>query len=103
MRERLKLRFAPDEAAPEDALLDELLIIIADRICLRVGEAALPQALQSVCVDAALKLYRRQTSEGITVDGVTQTSFAQDVLEEYGTELDAYRTTAVGKRVVRFL
>lgn len=103
MRERLKLRFAPEEATPDDALLDELLTIVQDRICLRIGESALPQVLQSICVDAALKLYRRQTSEGVTVDGVTQTSFAQDVLEEYAAELDAYRATASGKRVVRFL
>lgn len=103
-QERLKIRL-PD--ASED-VLGELLQTAVDRILLRVREDVLPPVLDSIAVDATVKLYRRLYFEGIQTEkaDTLNTTFFEDILAEYDHELHAYmekRDSESTKRVVRFL
>lgn len=103
-QERLKIRL-PD--APGD-ILGELLQTAVDRILLRIGEDVLPPVLDSIAVDATVKLYRRIHFEGIESEkaDTLNTTFFEDILAEYDHELHAYmekRDAESAKRVVRFL
>lgn len=94
---------APDgeQAALEARLLDYIKTV-SDRICLRTGAPLLPQAFESIVVDAAVKMYRRFCYEGISSenDGGVSASFVEDVLNEYAADFEAYRRR---ERRVRFL
>ena len=108
--ERVKIRLADDQV--KDAVLEDLVTTAQDRICLRVGAPEFPEALASIAVDVAVKLYRRQYYEGISSESAAElnTSFVEDVLAEYDDELASYRRRldeekelAASKKVVRFL
>lgn len=76
-----------------DEQLTEYLQTMSDRLCLRLGADALPTIFESVCVDAAVKMYRRTYYEGISSEGVANlsTSFVEDILDEYAEEISRYR------------
>ncbi|MEG0736824.1 MAG: phage head-tail connector protein [Longicatena sp.] len=103
--ERARLRLEDTE----DALLNELLTTVNDRLCIRLGVMLLPYIFESICVDATVKMYRRLYYEGITSEGTDglSTSFVDDVLAEYNEEITAWKETQSNKngteRVVRFL
>lgn len=89
-------------------LVQELIDTVADRICLRLGEDSLPNAFDSICVDAVVKMYRRTYYEGILSEGSADinTSFVDNVLSEYETEIQGWVSRKLNKlgsgRVVRF-
>ena len=98
---------------------------IVNRLCIRLGEAELPETFEGIAVDATVKMYRRAYYEGIAVDATVKmyrrayyegiasegsdgisTSFVSDVLAEYADEIKAYRQSkseSGGKYKVYFL
>ena len=92
-----------------NAQLEEYLITMSDRICLRLGVDTLPPLFNSVCVDATVKMVRRTYYEGISSEGVANisTSFVDDILAEYAGEIadwkDAQAAGGNSKKVVTFL
>jgi len=104
--DRVLLRLQDDE--PDKELVDELVQTAKDRILLRVGSTdtkQFPESLETIAVEVTVKAWRRQYFEGITSEGVDSinTSFVQDILAEYATELDMWKSTNVDKPKVRFL
>ena len=89
--------------------MNELITIVSDRLCIRLGETQLPDAFRSICADASVKMYRRLYYEGITTEGTEgiSTSFVSDVLSEYNDEISSWKeqksNTSGSGRVVRFL
>ena len=91
----------------DDALLEDLVQTVTDRLCIRLGVQELPQAFESVAADAAVKAARRVYYEGIQSEGASNisTSFVSDILSEYDAEIDRYRAdhaADVGNKVVKF-
>ncbi len=107
MLERIKLRLTGESVS--DDLLTELLTTIKDRLMIRLGVLELPQAFESVTVDATVKAYRRLYYEGITNENVDSlsTSFVEDILNEYAEEIVAYKESQANsgnsERVVHFI
>ncbi|MCL1789870.1 MAG: phage head-tail connector protein [Peptococcaceae bacterium] len=105
LTDRIKIRLTEEET-PSDEFLEELIITVSDRICLRLGVKSLPRVMESIAVEAALKAYRRQYYEGInkeSIDGVS-VSFISNILAEYAAEFEAYlRNEGTEKKVVRFI
>lgn len=101
--ERLKLRLLEDETALPDDVLLEYITTATDRVNLRLGVLELPDVMESIVVDAAVKLVRRRYYEGISGEGVDSlsTSFVENVLSEYEAEFTRYLSGRA--KVVRFL
>lgn len=106
--ERLRVRL-PDTNLTDDQL-NEYLLTVSDRLCLRLGAATLPAAFASVCVDAAVKMVRRVYYEGISSESVSNlsTSFVDDILAEYADEIADWKAAqassgAISSKVVTFL
>lgn len=105
MLEALKRRI-PD-AVVTDAVLIDYIQTVSDRLCLRLGTDNLPELFNSICVDAAVKVYRRTYYEGISSESAASisTSFVDDVLAEYTQEIFDWkdRQPVTTNRVVSFL
>lgn len=105
---RLRLRLLPDggeETQGAEAEMQEVLRTVSDRLCLRAGVDALPRALESICVDAAVKLWRRRYFEGISSEGggEVSTAFVEDIFAEYEQDITRWREHNCAKRTVQFL
>lgn len=96
----------------EDELDKKGLILLCDTVCdrlnLRLGETTLPVVFERIAADAAVKLFRRLYYEGIEVESVSDisTHFVNDILSEYKTEIEAYKTYCKDNGttdIVRFL
>lgn len=88
---RVRCRLAADGDAPDGAELEELLRGVSDRVRMRLGVEELPALAESVVVDATVS-----------------TTFVDDILAEYGPELDGVRAMlaasgASGRARVRLL
>ncbi len=105
MLEALKRRI-PD-AVVTDAVLSDYIQTVSDRLCLRLGTDTLPELFNSICVDAAVKVYRRTYYEGISSESAASisTSFVDNILAEYTQEIFAWkdRQPVTTNRVVSFL
>lgn len=102
--ERVKIRLADEDVS--EPLLDEFILTAKDRITLRVGADEYPEKLDSITVDVAVKVYRRQYHEGISsenVDGTVTSSFIDDILDEYSAEFNSYRAKNDSKTEVKFI
>lgn len=107
LKERVKLRFFVGEAVPDDAVIDEVIETITDRLLLRLDTAELPQGAGSIVVDASMKALRLRGFEGSTSEaasdgGSVSNSFISDILEEYEPEIDRLYK-ALHKRGIKFL
>ncbi|NBI08241.1 phage head-tail connector protein [Senegalia massiliensis] len=104
--DRVKTRL-PGENQVDDAFLAEIIRTIQDRLNLRLGTETLPKQFYSILVDAVIKMYRRKYYEGIKSESIDtiSTSFADDVLKEYETEINSYIDSkkVITQNVVRFL
>ncbi|MFR1698793.1 MAG: hypothetical protein ACLSU9_11015 [Anaerovoracaceae bacterium] len=104
---RLKIRLPQTELT--ETQLEEYIVTVSDRLCLRLGADSLPPLFGSVCVDATVKMIRRIYYEGISSEGVANisTSFVDDILAEYDDEISDWKNkqAAGGNsgKVVRFL
>lgn len=96
------------EQVSED-ILKEFTTTVTDRLCIRLGENSLPDAFQSICVDAVVKMHRRTYFEGIKSEGSADlsTSFVDDILSEYDGEIREWKDNKMREkgsgRKVRFL
>lgn len=103
--DRVRVRIPESEA--EEALLSELITTVKDRIGLRICADKIPEKLESIVVDATVKMFRRCYYEGISSESVAslETTFVDDILAEYDDELSAYKdSNAVSTgRTVHFL
>ena len=81
MLERVRKRIPEDTVSDDD--LQEYIDTMSDRLCLRLGLDILPRVFESICVDAAVKMYRRTYYEGISSEGAANmtTTFVDDILE----------------------
>ena len=91
----------------DDALLEDLVQTVTDRLCIRLGVQELPQAFESIAADAAVKAARRVYYEGIQSEGAANisTAFVADILSEYDAEIERYRAdhaADVGNKTIRF-
>lgn len=88
--DRVKLRLTDEEIS--EAVLNEYIETVSDRLCIRLGTDELPSQFNSICVDAVVKMYRRLCYEGISSenDGGLSVSFVDDILSEYSDEISAY-------------
>lgn len=104
LQERVKIRLSDEEVIPKDTELEEYITTATDRINLRIGTDELPDGMQSIVVDVAVKLIRRKYYEGIASEGADtlSTSFVANVLAEYESEFEQYLKNN-HKRVVKFL
>lgn len=89
IRKRVKIRL-PEESNIE--LIDELIKTAIDRVCVRVGEATLPDSFKSITVEIVVKAYRRQYYEGISSEQVDTigSTFFEDILGEYDKDFTRY-------------
>ena len=107
MLDRIKKRLEGEKVS--DDTLKELISTVSDRLCIRLGENSLPDVFQSICVDAAIKLFRRTYFEGISSEGSgdMSTSFVDNILAEYEQEIEDWKeqkSNAGGSgRMVMFL
>lgn len=101
---RVKIRIEGDECAPSDEFLEELIITTEDRLKARLGTNELPSIVESIIVDAVIKMYRRKYHEGISKEdpGNMSTSYFENVLSEYDEELETIKKNLINK-VVRFI
>lgn len=91
---RVKARYLPDEALPEDAAIEEMLATVTDRLLIRLKADALPRLAESIAVDAAVKAlrlrgYEGSTSESASDGGSMSDSFVDDVLSAYSEDIAA--------------
>ena len=93
-----------------DAMADEMIASITDRLLLRLGNVAtLPTVFNSIAVDAVVKMYRRIYYEGISSEGAANitASFIDDILSEYDKEIEGYLNAEAaegnGAKEVHFL
>lgn len=108
--DRVKVRLEIDDTT-KDEMLNELISTAEDRIMLRAGVAVMtgttrttfPADLESIAVEVVVKAYRRIEYEGIRSESADtlNTSFVDDILDEYSLEIEAYRKNSIEK--VRFL
>ncbi len=108
--DRIKVRLEISNTS-KDGMLNELILTAEDRIMLRAGIAVmtdgtrttLPADLASIAVEVVVKAYRRIEYEGIRSESADtlNTSFVDDILDEYSLEIEAYRKNSIEK--VRFL
>ena len=89
------------------SILREICDLAETRICLRVRTQTLPKILEPIATDVVVKLWRRLSYEGISSEGADKisTSFVEDILAEYETDLKAYRDSIdkeTGIKKVRF-
>lgn len=106
--QRVRLRISDSEIT--DTVLNEYISTIQDRLLLRLGEEKLPDAFQSICVDATVKMFRRTYYEGISSENVVNmsTTFVEDILSEYTQEISEWKVARANsgggnKRTVKFL
>lgn len=89
------------------SILREICDLAETRICLRVRTQTLPEILEPIVADIVVKLWRRLSYEGISSEGADKisTSFVEDILAEYETDLKAYRDSMdeeTGIKKIRF-
>lgn len=106
--DRIKLRLQSEQV--DDDILNEYIQTITDRLTIRLKTDELPSVFNSVVVDATVKMHRRMYYEGISSEnnGSLSTSFVDDILSEYQTEIDNYilkQNSEIdgNKKVVKFL
>lgn len=108
--ERVRLRI-PDTDEVSDEQLQNYIDTITSRLCLRLGAETLPSVFETICADAAVKMWRRTYYEGISSEGAANitTSFVEDILGEYEREIQEYISAhaedeeSSQTRVVRFI
>ena len=62
--DRVKARYLPDEAMPDDSAIEEMIQTVTDRLLIRLKVERLPRLAESIAVDAAVKALRLRGYEG---------------------------------------
>lgn len=105
--ERVKARYLPDEAIPDDSAIEEMIQTVSDRLLIRLKVDELPKLAESIAVDAAVKAlrlrgYEGSTSESASDGGSMSNSFVDDVLSAYSEDIEALRETC-RPNVIKFM
>lgn len=92
MTGRVKARYLPGEALPEDAAIEEMARTVSDRVAIRLGMDEPPKQAESIIVDATVKALRLRgfegsRSESLSDGGSFSNSFIDDVLDAYAEDL----------------
>lgn len=96
---RVKVRFLDGEEVPNDEVINEMLSTIKDRITIRMETTKeLPEAVNSIVVDAAVKAlrlrgYEGSLSESASEGGSVSNSFIENILRAYDDDLKALKRT----------
>ena len=90
--DRVKARYLPDEAMPDDHAIEEMIQTVTDRLLIRLKVERLPRLAESIAVDAAVKAlrlrgYEGSTSESASDGGSMSNSFIDDVLSAYSSDI----------------
>lgn len=89
--ERAQARLSSEQNI-DQTVLEELCVMVAARLCLRLSADDLPEIFYPIAADAAVKAYRRIFYEGVASESsVGSVSFIQDILAEYEDEIAAYK------------
>lgn len=104
LADRIKARYLEDEAVPADAVIEEMIATVSDRLCIRLKVAELPHLAESIAVDAAIKAlrlrgYEGSTSESASDGGSMSNSFVDDVLSAYSADIEALRDACHPKSI----
>ena len=94
--DRVKARYLPDEAVPDDSAIEEMIQTVTDRLLIRLKVERLPRLAESIAVDAAVTAPRLRGYEGSTPDtaadgGSMPNSLIDDVLSAYSDDIEALR------------
>ena len=105
--DRVMVRLSGEDSI-DVPFIEEAILMIEDRLKLRLGVELLPPVFQSITVDAVVKVYRRKYYEGIKIESMDtiSTHFMDDVLSEYEKDIRAYiqsKEISSFKNVVRFV
>ena len=104
---RVKVRFLDGEEVPSDEVINEMLSTIKDRITIRMETTKeLPETVNSIVVDAAVKAlrlrgYEGSLSESASVCGSVSNSFIDNFLEAFEEDLKALKRT-MNKSGIKF-
>lgn len=98
--DRVKIILADEEYS--ESRISQYIDTVSERLCLRLGVDVLPLSFRSICADAAVKMHRRYYYEGISSenDGGVSSSFVDDVLAEYESEIQAYKNHSGAVRFI---
>lgn len=104
---RVQTRYTEGEFIPPDDVIEEYLMTVIDRLCIRLGCDELPERGESIAVDATMKAlrlrgYEGSSSEAVSDEGSFSVSFIDDVLSAYSSDIAALRRM-LGSSGVRFL
>lgn len=96
---RVKTRFLPGEALPDDEAIAEMVQTVRDRLMIRMDADSLPEVAASIVVDASVKAlrlrgYEGSTSESASEGGSVSNSFIDDVLSAYSEDIAALKKAA---------
>ena len=69
--DRVKARYLPDEAMPDDPAIEEMIQTVTDRLLIRLKVERLPRLAESIAVDAAVKALRLRGYEGSTSESAS--------------------------------
>lgn len=88
-------------------ILREICDLAETRICLRIQAQTLPEILEPIGADIAVKLWRRLSYEGISSEQADKisTAFVENILSEYEPELKAWQDSQAqnsGIKQIRF-
>ena len=72
--DRVKARYLPDEAMPDDPAIEEMIQTVTDRLLIRLKVERLPRLAESIAVDAAVKALRLRGYEGSTSESAAYSS-----------------------------
>lgn len=110
LRWRLRVRFLDGEAIPPDAVIDEFLQTIHDRLLIRLDADEMPERGCSIVVDATMKALRLRGYEGSRSEtdsdgGSISNTFIDDALDSYKDEIAALKlqVKGIGSMGVKFL
>lgn len=104
---RVKVRFLDGEEVPSDEVINEMLSTVKDRITIRMETTKeLPETVNSIVVDAAVKAlrlrgYEGSLSESASEGGSVSNSFIDNILEAYEEDLKALKRT-MNKSGIKF-
>lgn len=98
--DRVKIILADEEYS--ESRIRQYIDTVSVRLCLRLGVDMLPLSFHSICADAVVKMHRRYYYEGISSenDGGVSASFVDDLLAEYESEIQSFRSHSGAVRFI---
>lgn len=107
LAQRVLIRFYEDEYKPNEEVVGEILLTVSDRLKIRLEVEELPSLADSIIVDASIKAlrlrgYEGSRSESAADGGSFSTSFIDDVLDAYQSDIASLKKS-LHKSGLKFL